>query len=213
MISIYDADFIETLPKVLKNDPDIYAFAKALSGQMLKNINLTRNIIIYADIDNLSEEILDVLAIDFKCDWYDTSYSITTKRSLIKNCIKVHKYKGTKYAVETAVSSINKGKVTEWYEYDGEPYKFKLDFDKGFSFEELNNLYQQINYYKNARSHLESILVNIQQQCTIYPAASINTAMVYTVTQDINKKYSINNNISTATVINTATTIVINEGS
>lgn len=53
--------------------------------------------------------------------------------------------------------------------------------------------------------------VEYEQRNILYTATSINTAMVYTITPDINKKYSINNNISTATVINTATTVAASE--
>lgn len=52
--------------------------------------------------------------------------------------------------------------------------------------------------------------IDYKQENTTYTAVSVNTAMKYTVTQDINKKYNIENSVNTASVINIATSVVAN---
>lgn len=160
MISVLESNYIDTLPLVLSSDEDANAFAKVLSEQIFKIINLTTEILIYTNIDKLEDNLLDILAVDFKCDWYDTSADIDTKRDVIKNCLKVHKYKGTKWAVETAINSLCKAEVKEWTDYNGKPYMFDVNIiseDKNITEDLLNKLLNQIDYYKNARSHLETI--------------------------------------------------------
>lgn len=174
MININNADICETLPEVLKNNKDIYAFAKAFEIQLKKTINCAKNIIIYSNIDHLPESILDQLAYDLKCDWYDKNYNLDTKRDLIKNCIKVHTYKGTVYAVETAVNSIYPCELTEWFEYDGEPFGFKLNLtinSTGVTAEIINKLIEQMNYYKNARSHLDDLSITVVESGNLYTGA------------------------------------------
>lgn len=49
------------------------------------------------------------------------------KREIIKNAIELHRYKGTKYALIKVLNSLNiDGEIKEWFEYDGEPYFFKV---------------------------------------------------------------------------------------
>lgn len=176
VININNADICELLPQILKNDKDIYAFAKAFEVQLKKSINYAKNIIIYSNVDNLPELILDQLAYDLKCDWYDKSYNIDTKRDLIKNCIKVHTYKGTIYAVETAVNSIYPCEITEWFDYGGEPFGFKLSLtinSTGITEKLIDKLIEQINYYKNARSHLDDLSIAVVESGSLYTGAGV----------------------------------------
>lgn len=87
------------------------------------------------------------------------------QRELIKNSIKLHKYKGTKYALIKVLEVLGiEGKIFEWFEYGGNPYYFKTRLTSfNFSSENnlLDNLTDLINEYKNVRSHLENIELDI----------------------------------------------------
>lgn len=161
MNSIYSCDSTRFLPVVLQNDPDTLAVAKAIGGEYAETaLEIYKNII-YARIDELSEEILDVLAYDLHVDWYDYSYDIETKRATIKNSVEIHRKMGTKYAVEKATSNVYPGaKVEEWFEYGGQPYTFRVHLDineSGLTAEQQVGLYEKICFYKNARSHFDSL--------------------------------------------------------
>lgn len=153
------ADIFRLYPRVLRNDVQFAALGEVVSEQLAENRRLADKSIIYAAIEMLPEEVLDALAYDFKVDWYEYSAPIENKRKAIKECLLVHKYKGTKYAVETALHSVfNNAEIEEWFEYGGEPYHFKLTVFGGTGSGSLKNLYSKIQYAKNLRSVMDDIL-------------------------------------------------------
>ena len=109
MSSIYDADLLASLPDVLKNDKTMSAIATVISTQLKKVLAATDKVIIYPQIDELPEEILDIMAYDFKVDWWDNNATLSQKRQLIKDCWNVHRRLGTKGAIQTAVSGVFPG--------------------------------------------------------------------------------------------------------
>lgn len=175
--SLYDIDFTRSLPPPLKNDPKILALANAIAGQLQSTANQIKENIIYARIDQLDERVLDILAYDLKVEWYDSTFTLAEKRSIVKDAIKVHRRKGTKYAVETALSAIYpKTSVLEWFKYGGLPYKFKLLIDATYENidpEKHARVIEKVNYYKNLRSHLEAIEYTVKSgTASTYSAAA-----------------------------------------
>jgi phage tail P2-like protein len=83
-------------------------------------VNEIDSLRIYTRIDELPEDLLDILAYDFKVDWYDYGYPISVKRDLIKNSVKVHMMMGTKFAVETGIRSLYpNSELEEWFDMAG----------------------------------------------------------------------------------------------
>ena len=95
-----------TLPPFLKQDANLNNLANSIINQLNVNLSDLSKTIIYLNIDTLDEKVLDLLAHDLHVDWYDFKYDIITKRQTIKDSVKVHKYLGTKFAVETALSNV-----------------------------------------------------------------------------------------------------------
>ena len=124
---LHSADYTRSLPPPLKNDPTMTALARVIAEQLQGTVRQIGKNIIYARIDELDEQTLDVLAYDLHVDWYDYSYPIEVKRQTIRDSVRVHRRLGTKYAVETALGAVFPGtRVQEWFEYGGEPYMFKV---------------------------------------------------------------------------------------
>ena len=116
---------------------------------------------IYPAIDRLDERLLDILAQDFKVDWWDPNYSLEEKRRTLRDHWRVHKSLGTPAAVVTAISAIYQGTtLEEWFQYDGEPYHFRLNIDltgdQGDP-ERMQRVLERLEYYKSLRSHLDSV--------------------------------------------------------
>jgi phage tail P2-like protein len=168
MSSIYTDDLLRTLPQVLKNDKAFHAYATVMAKQLRSVIDDVDCTTIYARIDSLPEAVLDILAYDFKVDWWDYGYTVEQKRQTLKDSFLVHKHLGTKFAVETAISAIYpETTVEEWFEYDGEPYTFRLVIDAtdlSVDSERHKRVLELANYYKNLRSHLDRV------KYTIFPA-------------------------------------------
>lgn len=127
-------NLLRSLPPGLANDPRMVALAEAIAGLLVQQKEETGRLSIYPQIGKLDEALLDILAHDFKVDWWDSDYSTEEKRRTLAASWQVHKTLGTRAAVEKAASAVYPNtKVQEWFEYGGEPYRFKLDVQKKFN--------------------------------------------------------------------------------
>ncbi len=160
-----ESDYMVRFPPVLQQDESMLALGRLIAEELHITTQQTSKNIIYANIDNLPEYWLDILAYDMHVDWYDYDYPIETKRKVLKNSVRVHQKLGTKYAVETAIQSVyQSAKVEEWFEYDGEPYYFRLHIDignMGLSENETERTIKMMKYYKNLRSHCEKVCYSL----------------------------------------------------
>lgn len=169
MSNIRTDDLLRTLPSVLKNDARFNAFAVVVARQIKTLLDDADIVSVYAGIDALPEAVLDILAYDFKVDWYDYTYTLEQKRQTLKESFLVHKHLGTKFAVEKAISAIFPNtSVEEWFEYDGNPYSFRLSIivDDLLNVDKTNQqrVIALANYYKNLRSHLDQVKYAIEAQ-------------------------------------------------
>lgn len=154
-------NLLSSLPIALAKDPKMVALAEAIAGLFVQQKEEIGRLSIYPQIGELDEALLDILAHDFKVDWWDNDYALEEKRRTLQSSWQVHKLLGTKAAVEQAISAIYPHTtVKEWFEYGGQPYHFKLDInitnddvDTG----KQRRVMQRLNYYKNLRSHLDSV--------------------------------------------------------
>lgn len=158
----YTADnFLAQLPKVLADDKNLLALATAIAEALvehLKDIPLEE---IYTRIDELPEAVLDVLAYDWKIDWYDFDYPIEAKRNLVKTNYYIHRHLGTVGAVKEAIRAIYPDSdVEEWFDYGGDPYKFRVALNSGAPIIPVSNtdILKAVYTYKSLRSHLEAIV-------------------------------------------------------
>ena len=166
--TIYSTDFTDYLPEPLKRDEKMLAMAKTMTDKMLEVSGLSNRVLIYSRIDELPEELLDILAYDFHCDWYDTSYQIEVKRNVIKSNAIIHKRLGTKYAVTKALTDVYKtATVQEWFEYGGNPYCFKVTVNvgsEGLTEDTTKEIEQKMWFYKNIRSHCDGIYYQLDAE-------------------------------------------------
>ncbi len=153
----------ELLPPSLAQDENIKALSQALDTQLQKIEDQIINVLILPRIDQISDpELLDLLAWQFHIEGYELAQSVEEKRNLIKSAIELHRYKGTKYAIKKVLEALGLGgQVKEWFEYQGQPYRFMVEvdlLDTGLSEEALSKLEGLINEYKNERSWLEKLI-------------------------------------------------------
>lgn len=154
-------NFLAAFPVALQGDQSSAALADVTARLLARRPEEIDRLRIYSVIDQLDEQLLDILAYDFKVDWWDPEYTLEEKRQTLKDSWRVHKMMGTKAAVERAISAIYPNtQVLEWFEYGGEPYHFKLHIDiskeSGDKDKPLRVL-ERVNFYKNLRSHLDVV--------------------------------------------------------
>lgn len=101
--------------------------------------------------------------------------AIEVKRRTIRDSIQVHRRLGTKYAVEKALGAVYPGtKVEEWFEYGGDPYKFRVVIgatEAGITADRQAAVLDRVRFYKNLRSHLEAISYQIEKRTAVKVAA------------------------------------------
>lgn len=156
---------LQLLPYSLKKDPVVVAMYEAVAIQLHEAYEDARTLVDIVNVDKLPEFMLDLIAYEKHVDFYDNDLSITQKRELIKSSISWHRKKGTRWAIERVVSIVYpNANVQEWFEYDGEKYRFKVEVDEPFIVsKDMKRLRAMIEATKNKRSWLEYIAIKLPQ--------------------------------------------------
>lgn len=182
-------NILTTFPIVLQRDPSAAALAEVTARILARRPEEIDRIRIYPVIGRLDGQLLDILAYDFKVDWWDPNYSLEEKRRVFKASWYVHKHMGTKAAVETAVSAIYpETKVEEWFEYGGKPYGFKIHLNmtgEKWDEERPRRILERVEYYKSLRSHLDGLeFTTVLPPCTLYARAALGVGVQMGVPQE-----------------------------
>lgn len=164
-------NMMAALPKALREDPSMVALADAIAGVLEARREEIDRLRIYPEIGRLDEQLLDILAHDFKVDWWDADYSLEEKRRTLADSWRVHKMLGTKAAVVMAISAIYPHtRVLEWFEYGGEPYHFRLDINitnDSIDSVKQRRVLERLNFYKSLRSHNDGVTYFVEAQPAI----------------------------------------------
>ena len=181
---LQSTSLLDILPENLLADAQIYAAARALDDELRKVTAATRDALILPRIDELSEEVIDLLAWQWSVDFYDELKSLAEKRNAVKQSIAMHRIKGTRRAVELALHMVyTSGEVSEWFEYGGRPYYFRVRFIEPNSIrtEDVDRVIRIINAVKNTRSWLESIGFTRHVPMGLYHGAAVSTNRTYRI--------------------------------
>ena len=158
--NVESLSLLDILPANILEDEKVAAAAQALDREIQEVTKATIEVLHISRIDELPEAVVDLLAWQWHVDFYDQNLSLDKRRALVKNSIRWHMKKGTKAAVEEMVQTVfESGRVTEWFEYGGEPYHFKIDLLSAPRIvqEDLEKVVRVINSVKNTRSWLDSL--------------------------------------------------------
>lgn len=154
-------NILSSLPSVLAEDKEMQALGSAIADVLSSRVREIDTLSIYPHIDEMPEELLDILAYDFKVDWWDYGYSLDEKRSTMKKSWYVHKHMGTPASVKAALSAFYPGTILEeWWQYNGAPYHFriKIPIDQSSIDPVKHNIVMGlVRFYKNLRSVLDSV--------------------------------------------------------
>lgn len=161
MVDISDISLLDVLPQNLAQNPDVIAMSKAIDDELHAINKLIPKTTIYGLIDGLESAVLDHLAWHWNSDTWRDNWPVSLKRSVFKSIIRAKRIKGTRAAVEDAVSSLGGVvDIAEWFEQSprGEPYTASIvasinSFDGAVpSKEMLDDVIRSIKYAKSART-------------------------------------------------------------
>ena len=177
MINIRDGTTLDLLPEALRKEPEIQAASYALHETAKMLLDKIDRAMGYAGIDILPEEIVDLLAEEFRAQYYDGSMSLQKKREAVKKAMQWYKKAGTLSAVQELTEFMyGEHKIHEWFQYDGQPYTFRVEImglnvqitEKG-----LENFLSALQKVKNTRSLLEMLIFHRRIDQKVYSGAAV----------------------------------------
>jgi phage tail P2-like protein len=176
-----EVTLLELLPPNLRGDPDIIAASTAVDATFKDLVSAISKVYTIADIDNASSEVVDALAVEMRCDFYDQSLPLENRRKLVKNAYLYKLLKGTPFAVQGVVSdAFSDAMVREWFDYGGEPYHFRVTTDDDLQ-DKAESVIEAINAVKNVRSYFDGISAVNKTQFTEYAGFAVRMASKQTI--------------------------------
>ena len=151
---------VDILPDNLLADEQIYAAAKALDKELQLVTEDCKQVMHLSRIDELPEPVVDLLAWQWHVDFYEQGMDLPTKRRMVKQSIAWHRRKGTPSAVEEVATAVfGESKVSEWFDYGGDPYHFKIDLldAPGITQEKIDTIVRLVETVKNVRSVMDNL--------------------------------------------------------
>lgn len=183
-------NLLRFLPHSLKYDEFNVALAEAFAIQMQELREEFEEVCDLVKLTTQNEQLIDFLAFERHVDFYE-GLSLEEKRNVVKNALRIHAKKGTKYALLQVFEMLFlNGKIEEWFEYGGDAFYFKASIDvseTGVDDATIALLERLIMTYKNNRSWLEVMNVYLTssgnklyigaimltgEEITVYPYAT-----------------------------------------
>lgn len=160
MIDLKDSLMTDILPGHLAT-AEVKALAYAIGRQVKQLCSYADKSRTYAALASAPDTVLDALAAELRTPAYDETLPVETKRELVASTLTFYTHLGTPAALEQLISILfAKGRVAEWYNYNGSEYHFKVQIDiAADAVDDAKQAQVQawVNQYKNQRSILDTI--------------------------------------------------------
>ncbi|MDR2891587.1 MAG: phage tail protein I [Deltaproteobacteria bacterium] len=174
----------DLLPSSIARDENMRMIAAAIELEIQRTVQIIPNVLLWPAISILQEPLLTHLAVMLHADLWDESWSLAAKRDFLFQQLKLHRHKGTPWAVETAVGMVyGQSRLIEWFEYDQGVFRihdqtfkhdgravynawqgvrgcFKVELDilnVGLNTEQIKKISAMIDKYKRKSQHLDGI--------------------------------------------------------
>ncbi len=217
MIDLKDIEPIKLMPQVFRKDAKIqaasYAFRET-ARELLKKID---TVTVYARVDTLPEQIVDLLAVEFRAQYYDTSLPVEEKRKAVKKALLWHCRAGTVSAVRELTDLVwrsDSAQVQEWFDYGAAPYLFRvlLGTDMRIDEDKIDAFLAALWKVKNTRSHLEAIAFKRQINHTVHIGAAMRACGHIVITDVWHDNYKMQKEVHYGVAVSGVKRIRIKEG-
>lgn len=163
MIELRDLTLQKRIPQNLLRDEQVLHLAQALQ-RPIQNVSAWAYKLNYTmHMEELPEEIIDHLLWEHHIGPSEGLKLAKTKAEKIKllnAAIELHRTKGTPYAIEKVLETVNlKGEVLEWWQYDADPYHFLVELDLTDKVEHIDDVREMVLEYKNTRSWFDGFVM------------------------------------------------------
>ena len=152
-----DFDIRALIPKFILNDKDGYAMAKALEAGLKDFLAICKQgLDTWGNVEKMPEWRLDELAWEYNIP-YDFNAEMKVKRGWIRNASQLSKLYGTPEGiVQYMAGYFEDATLQENWEYNGQPYHFRMVFPQSWTPEKVAWATKAIQTVKNVRSVLDS---------------------------------------------------------
>ncbi len=176
MIDLKDVTALDILPDALCKDEKIIAASYAMNQTAKMILSMIDKTSVYALINVLPEGLIDLLALEFRAQYYDVKAPLEEKRGAVQNALMWYKKAGTtSVVIELCEFIYGKSKVLEWFDYNGRPYTFKLEMmeeNRLIDTTGINQFILAVKKVKNTRSLLEAIIFHRKAELEIHSGAA-----------------------------------------
>lgn len=208
MQKIKNSDLYDLMPPSYQT-VEMKCIAYALSRVMTLLCEAADKVMLTANMEALDEKVLDYLALELRTQYYDQELSREQKIELIKGSLQWYMYAGTKKSLKDMIKALFfSSDVKEWYDYNGEPFHFKVDVtSNGFNLDDFGRLYEVIDTAKNARSILDELNLSFDENidCGLKEILTNSTCVENCITTAGERTEHIQN--SSVAVVNSSTSI------
>ena len=192
MTRLKDVTALDILPDFLCEDDKIKAASYAMNKTAEMILNMIDKTSVYALLDEMPEKIVDLLAQEFRAQYYDASASVKEKREAVKKALLWYRKAGTKSAVlELCKFVYGESVVPEWFDYAGRPYTFKIEVlgeEKLINTIGLNQFIMAVKNVKNTRPLLEAVIFNRKASTELYTGVATTSYTRQVIVDFYNKE-------------------------
>lgn len=183
MMRLDNLQFIGLLPHWMRGDAANVGLANGIdkvSAPVIKRLPLLST---WDKIDELDEWELDEIAWEWNLFWYALNAPIETKRQLIKTGLQVWSKLGTPWACEQVISAyFGDGYIREWFEYDGDPGRFRVvSSNPAITNERLNEFLYILEMVKRGSAHLDGIYITLTGEMRLHAGVGVREVGYETV--------------------------------
>ena len=116
---------------------------------------------IQASIEKMPDKVLDILAEELRLPYYDPSYTTSVKRGLVRGGLQYWATAGTPESLTKILTNIfGDAEIEEWFEYGGEPGRFRIVAkNPSLAEETLLQFMNILNKVKRASAKLDGISI------------------------------------------------------
>ncbi len=158
VIKLRDALLSDIAPHSLLGTADMEAYALTIRDAVRLVLDMSENTMVYYNIEKQDEKITDLMALEWRTQFYDSALAPEKKRELVKNTLSWYLKAGTDGAVNGLLETLfGKGKIASWYEYGGQPYHFRVSVHGSPVKDTHNKFKEMLKYVKATRSVLDAV--------------------------------------------------------
>lgn len=175
MINLFDSMISDFLPLTPANEAHVKSIAYAVHCQLQQIKLFSMQMQVMCMLDNVPENVLDMLAVEFKTQYYSSDLEVERKRELVKNTFIWYMTAGTRSSLSEAVTSVfSDAEIHEWKETGDDPFTFTVETTAQIQEDKYKAFDLLIETMKNARSLFKKLRVQREVDFNLYQGIAIS---------------------------------------